>query len=317
EALDAPVELEGRRIHVEASIGIATAGAAVAPADVVRNADLAMYAAKDQGGGELVVFRPEMLHAARERLDLREDLRHALERGELALHYQPVVGLGDRGVTAVEALLRWTHPVHGDISPARFIPVAEESGQIVAIGAWVLERACLDLPALRALVPDVRVAVNVSAVQLKEPGFPEAVALILEETGTDPKSLVIELTESVFADDEGVSDALRRLRALGPALSVDDFGTGYSSLSYLRRLDVDSVKIDRSFVAGLGDEPRDAALVRSIIELGHALGLTMVAEGVEQADQERFLRDAGCDLGQGWLFGRPAPLPVVGHPSQI
>jgi diguanylate cyclase (GGDEF)-like protein/PAS domain S-box-containing protein len=312
DALAAPVELEGRTVHVEASIGIATAAAATAEsADVVRNADIAMYAAKDQGGGELVVFRPEMLHAARERLDLREDLRDALDNGELMLHYQPVVGLGDRGVTAVEALLRWTHPVHGDISPARFIPVAEESGMIVPIGAWVLDRACRDLPALRALMPEVRVAVNVSAVQLRDPGFTALVAETLERTDADPRALVIELTESVFADDDGVAEALRRLRALGLALSVDDFGTGYSSLSYLRRLEVDSIKIDRSFVAGLGDEPRDAALVRSIIELGHALGLTMVAEGVEDADQEAFLRDAGCDLAQGWLFGRPAPLPVT------
>jgi EAL domain-containing protein (putative c-di-GMP-specific phosphodiesterase class I) len=157
----------------------------------------------------------------------------------------------------------------------------------------------------------------VSAVQLREPGFPERVAAILDDCGADARDLVIELTESVFADDEGVADALRRLRALGLALSVDDFGTGYSSLSYLRRLDVDSVKIDRSFVAGLGGEPRDAALVRSIIELGHALGLTMVAEGVEQADQEAFLREAGCDLAQGWLFGRPAPLLDIGHRSHV
>jgi diguanylate cyclase (GGDEF)-like protein/PAS domain S-box-containing protein len=318
DALAAPVELDGRTVHVEASIGIAVVSqTAVTPADVVRNADIAMYKAKENGGSELVVFRPEMLHAARERLDLREDLRHALERGELALHYQPVVGLGDRGVTCLEALLRWTHPEHGDISPVRFIPVAEESGLIVGIGEWVLERACSDLRALRSLIPGVRVAVNVSAVQLREPGFPGRVAEIIETCEVDARDLVIELTESVFADDDGVAEALRRLRALGLALSVDDFGTGYSSLSYLRRLDVDSVKIDRSFVAGLGDEPRDAALVRSIIELGHALGLTMVAEGVEDADQEVFLREAGCDLAQGWLFGRPAPLPAIGHPSQV
>jgi diguanylate cyclase (GGDEF)-like protein/PAS domain S-box-containing protein len=318
DVLGAPVTLEGRTVHVEASIGIAVVSStAVTPADVVRNADIAMYKAKENGGADLVVFRPEMLHAARERLDLREDLRHALERGELTLHYQPVVGLGDRGVTCLEALLRWSHPEHGDISPARFIPVAEESGLIVGLGEWVLERACQDLGALRALIPGVRVAVNVSAVQLREPGFPDRVAAILDAFDTAARDLVIELTESVFADDEGVADTLRRLRALGLALSVDDFGTGYSSLSYLRRLEVDSVKIDRSFVAGLGDEPRDAALVRSIIELGHALGLTMVAEGVEQADQEEFLREAGCDLAQGWLFGRPAPLPAIGHPSQV
>jgi EAL domain-containing protein (putative c-di-GMP-specific phosphodiesterase class I) len=282
----------------------------VAPLDVVRNADIAMYQAKGRGGDELVAFEPEMLHAARERLDLREDLRGALERGEMAVHYQPVVGLGDGSTVAVEALMRWNHPEHGAVSPVRFIPVAEETGLIVPLGAWVLERACRDLPALQGGVPGVRIGVNVSAVQLREPGFAADVARILRDTGVAPEDVVLELTESVFADDEQVADALRALRALGVSLSVDDFGTGYSSLSYLRRLEVDSIKIDRSFVGGLGEEPRDAALVRSIIELGHALGMTMVAEGVEDSDQERFLRDAGCDLAQGWLFGRPAPLDV-------
>ncbi|HWI75244.1 MAG TPA: EAL domain-containing protein [Baekduia sp.] len=312
EALDLPFAIDDRMLHVAASVGVAVAEPGVAsPLDVVRNADIAMYQAKERGGDELVAFEPRMLRAARERLDLREDLRGALERGELAVHYQPVVGLGgegDGGTVAVEALMRWTHPEHGDVSPARFIPVAEETGMIVALGAWVLERACRDLPALQAGAPGVRIGVNVSAVQLREPSFPEEVRAILARTGVAADDVVLELTESVFADDEQVAGALRALRDLGVALSVDDFGTGYSSLSYLRRLDVDSVKIDRSFVAGLGEEPRDAALVRSIIELGHALGLTMVAEGVEDEDQERFLRDAGCDLAQGWLFGRPAPL---------
>jgi diguanylate cyclase (GGDEF)-like protein/PAS domain S-box-containing protein len=311
EALDRPFAIDGRALHVAASVGVAVAEAGVAPLDVVRNADIAMYQAKERGGDELVAFEPRMLHAARERLDLREDLRGALERGELAVHYQPVVGLGDGETVAVEALMRWSHPVHGDVSPVRFIPVAEETGMIVALGAWVLERACADLPALQAGAPGVRIGVNVSAVQLREPGFPEEVRAILRRTGVAPGDVVLELTESVFADDEQVAGALRALRALGVSLSVDDFGTGYSSLSYLRRLEVDSIKIDRSFVAGLGEEPRDAALVRSIIELGHALGLTMVAEGVEDADQETFLRDAGCDLAQGWLFGRPAPLALV------
>jgi diguanylate cyclase (GGDEF)-like protein/PAS domain S-box-containing protein len=310
-ALDRPFAIEGRALHVAASVGVAVAEAGVAPLDVVRNADIAMYQAKERGGDELVAFEPRMLHAARERLDLREDLRGALERGELAVHYQPVVGLGDGETVAVEALMRWSHPVHGDVSPVRFIPVAEETGMIVALGAWVLERACGDLPVLQAGAPGVRIGVNVSAVQLREPGFPEEVRAILRRTGVAPADVVLELTESVFAGDEHVAGALRALRALGVSLSVDDFGTGYSSLSYLRRLEVDSIKIDRSFVAGLGEEPRDAALVRSIIELGHALGLTMVAEGVEDADQETFLRDAGCDLAQGWLFGRPAPLALA------
>jgi diguanylate cyclase len=181
------------------------------------------------------------------------------------------------------------------------------------LGAWVLERACRDLPALQAAVPGVRVGVNVSVVQLREPGFADDVRRILDVTGVAPEHIVLELTESVFADQGSVAGALASLGALGVALAVDDFGTGYSSLSYLRRLAVDSVKIDRSFVAGLGEEPRDAALVRSIIELGHALGLTMVAEGVEEVDQERFLREAGCDLAQGWLFGRPAPLAAAGE----
>jgi len=308
-ALDRPFPIEGRELHVAASVGVAVAeDPTVSPLDVVRNADIAMYEAKGRGGDDLVAFEPRMLDQARERLDLREHLRGALERGELSVHYQPIVGLGDGRPTAVEALLRWTHPELGSVSPARFIPVAEESGMIVGLGAWVLERACRDLAALKAPAPDVRVSVNVSAVQLREPGFPAQVAAILERTGAAAGDVVLELTESVFAGGEQVAVALRSLRALGVALSVDDFGTGYSSLSYLRNLDVDSVKIDRSFVAGLGEQARDAALVRSIVELGHALGLTMVAEGVEDAVQERFLRDAGCDLAQGWRFGRPGPV---------
>jgi diguanylate cyclase (GGDEF)-like protein/PAS domain S-box-containing protein len=312
-ALDRPFAIDGRALHVAASVGVAVADAATAgPLDVVRNADIAMYQAKGRGGGDLVAFEPEMLHAARERLDLREDLRGALERGELSVHYQPIVGLDDGRPAAVEALLRWTHPEHGAVSPARFVPVAEESGMIVALGAWVLERACRDLGALQgALGAGARVGVNVSAVQLREPGFPAQVAAVLARTGVAPGDVVLELTESVFAGGEQVAGALRALRGLGVALSVDDFGTGYSSLSYLRNLEVDSVKIDRSFVAGLGEGPRDAALVRSIVELGHALGLTLVAEGVEDAVQERFLRDAGCDLAQGWRFGRPAPIEIV------
>jgi EAL domain-containing protein (putative c-di-GMP-specific phosphodiesterase class I) len=302
------VVLEGRALHIEASIGVARARPGLTPLDVVRNADIAMYAAKGLGGDDLVVFRPEMLNAARERLDLREGLRHALERGELEVQYQPVVRLEDRAVFGVEALLRWNHPVHGSIAPSRFIPVAEESGLIVSIGAWVVDRACRDLAALDRLTPGVRVGVNISAVQLRDPGFVASVRETLRATGVPAGRLVAELTESVFADDGEVGKALADLRALGVALSVDDFGTGYSSLDYLRRLDVDSVKIDRSFVAGIGEEPRDAALVRSIIQLGHALGLTMVAEGVEDVGQEHFLRDAGCELAQGWLFGRPAPL---------
>jgi diguanylate cyclase (GGDEF)-like protein/PAS domain S-box-containing protein len=308
-ALDRPLTVDGRDLHVAASVGVAVAeDPAVSPLDVVRNADIAMYEAKGRGGGDLVAFEPAMLDHARERLDLREHLRGALERGELSVHYQPIVGLGDGRPTAVEALLRWTHPELGAVSPARFIPVAEEAGMIGELGAWVLERACRDLVALQERADGVRVSVNVSAVQLRDPGFPAQVAAILQRTGAAPGDVVLELTESVFAGGEQVAVALRALRALGVALSVDDFGTGYSSLSYLRNLEVDSVKIDRSFVAGLGEEARDAALVRSIVELGHALGLTMVAEGVEHAIQERFLRDAGCDLAQGWRFGRPGPV---------
>jgi EAL domain-containing protein (putative c-di-GMP-specific phosphodiesterase class I) len=219
-----------------------------------------------------------------------------------------VVALGDGRVRAVEALLRWRHPEHGAIPPDRFIPVAEESGLITAIGAWVLDRARRDLAALEERAPGLRMAVNVSAVQLRDPDFPATVRAALDQAGVAPGRLVLELTESVFAGGEHVAEALGTLRALGVGLAVDDFGTGYSSLSYLRRLDVDSVKIDRSFVRSIEEDPRDAALVRSIIELGHALGLAMVAEGVEEESQERFLRAAGCELAQGYLFGRPGPL---------
>ena len=311
-ALAEPITIEGRPILVEASLGVAVASPGMAAEDVLRNADIAMYAAKNRGGAEIAVFHPEMLQAARERLDLREDLRHALARGELEIHYQPVVALGDGRVRGVEALLRWHHPDHGTIPPDRFIPVAEESGLIGPIGAWVLERSCRDLSALEEAAPGLRMAVNISAVQLRDDDFPNVVRTALEQAGVAPERLLLELTESVFAGGEHVAEALGTLRGLGVGLAVDDFGTGYSSLSYLRRLEIDSVKIDRSFVRSIEDDPRDAALVRSIIELGHALGLSMVAEGVEEESQEHFLRAAGCELAQGYRFGRPSPLGAAG-----
>jgi EAL domain-containing protein (putative c-di-GMP-specific phosphodiesterase class I) len=268
-----------------------------------------MYAAKAQGKGTVAVYRPEMLDAARERLDLREDLRHAADRGELRVVYQPLVELDGRRVVGVEALLRWQHPVQGEIGPARFIPLAEETGMIVPIGDWVLRRALADL----ATWPDhLYVSVNVAARQLSVPGFAGDVADALAEAGIEPARVWLEVTESALADDlEDVRRTLDALRGLGVRVAVDDFGTGYSSLSRLRGLAIDAVKVDRSFVADVLDRGQGAALVRSIVELGRSLDLEVVAEGIENPDQERFLREAHCRLGQGFLFARPLPAGAV------
>jgi diguanylate cyclase (GGDEF)-like protein/PAS domain S-box-containing protein len=302
------IALGDREVHVRASIGIAVHdGGEVDGSLLLRNADLAMYDAKGAGKDGIALFGDHLLDAARERLDLREELRHALARNELSLAYQPVMAPDRERPSAVEALLRWEHPRHGSISPARFIPVAEESGLIVGIGRWVLEQACRDLRRIEERHPGISVAVNVSSVQLRDPALVADVERALRAAGVPPERLIVELTESVLASAD-VHGVLEALRELGVRLAVDDFGTGYSSLSYLRRLQVDSVKIDRSFVDGVDGAPREAALVRSIVELGHALGLSIVAEGVERDAQAEVLEAADCDFLQGYLLGRPVRL---------
>jgi EAL domain-containing protein (putative c-di-GMP-specific phosphodiesterase class I) len=246
---------------------------------------------------------------ALERLNMQNRLRRALELDEFQLHYQPQVDLGLGRIIGIEALLRWTSPDLGAIPPGRFIPIAEESGLIVQIGAWVLRTACQQNQAWQARgLPEVPVAVNLSALQFARGDLLDTVERALEDSGLPARFLELELTESILIHDaDNIMASLRRLKNLGIKLSIDDFGTGYSSLSYLKRLAVDKLKIDQSFVRDIASDPDDAAIVRAIIQMGHSLKLRTIAEGVESPDQLAFLRAEGCEEGQGYLFSRPVP----------
>jgi diguanylate cyclase (GGDEF)-like protein/PAS domain S-box-containing protein len=307
-AVREPLTIGDHQLTVAASMGIAFAIGPQATADeLLRSADVAMYMAKARGKGRSVVFESSMHDAAIRRLRLKADLEHGLEAGQFHLLYQPIVELASGAPVGLEALLRWDHP-SWMIGPAEFVPFAEETGMIIPLGRWVLEEACrhaVDLdrnPAGRGL----DVSVNVSAVQLARPGFADDVARILHATGLDPSRLVLELTESVLLDRDGVAVAsLGKLRELGIRLAIDDFGTGYSSLSYLRELPIDILKIDLSFVAALDSSREAPAVVRSIIRLAGTLGLRTVAEGIERPEQAGRLRTLGADYGQGYHFARP------------
>jgi diguanylate cyclase (GGDEF)-like protein/PAS domain S-box-containing protein len=306
-ALSGLLEVAGRRLVVTASIGVATTASALTAETLLRNADLAMYAAKARGKGRCELFHSRMHHNVLRRLTLEADLRDAVERRELAVHYQPIVDLRRGGLAGVEALLRW--PTHRgvEIPPGQFIPVAESSGLIRPLGEWVLREACAQAARWRAehtAAADLSVSVNLSGRQLGDPGFVELIFDALRGTRLDPGALVLEVTESALMEVSDVVPALERLRAAGVRVAIDDFGTGYSSLSRLRALPVDKVKIDRSFVAEL-DQHERSPLVAGIIALAHTLGLEVVAEGVETARQLGFLQGHDCDEAQGYLLGRP------------
>jgi diguanylate cyclase (GGDEF)-like protein len=310
-ALAEPVAIEGRALSVGASIGVAFAAPAECDAAaLLRGADIAMYAAKSSGKRRYAIFRDEMLAAVRERLDMREALREALDRGELSLRYQPVVTLADERIVSLEALLRWERPDGEVIGPERFVGLAEESGLIVPIGRWVLHEACAALAGWQHAAPGLRMAVNISSVQLADPQLLDDVEAAIASSGIRPGELTLELTESALAASDAAA-RLAALRGLGVEVAVDDFGTGYSSLSYLRRLEIDCVKIDRSFVAGISSRGQDAALVRSIVELAHALDLQVIAEGIEVAGEADVLRESGCRLGQGFLFAGPQSTAAI------
>ncbi len=309
-ALLAPFTIDGRELYVSASIGIALGdGQAEGPEALVRNADLAMYRAKLNGKARHEVFEGSMQAGALARIELETDLRHALDRHEFRVDYQPVVSLDDGRIVEVEALIRWQHPVRGLIEPHDFIPVAEETGLIVPIGRWVLEEACRQATrwTRELAAPAISVAVNLSARQFGHPGLLGDIERALREAELPPSRLTLEITESVVMKQPTAAAAkLREIKALGVRIAVDDFGTGYSSLAYLKDFPVDSLKIDGSFTQGLGAQGPDAAIVRSIVVLGHALHLSVTAEGIETPDQLGQLRTIGCDRGQGYLFARPA-----------
>lgn len=276
---------------------------------MLKQADTAMYRAKDEGRNGYQIFSHDMLSMAMERLDLEGELRHALERGEFLLHYQPQIRLDTGEVVGMEALLRWQHPKQGLIPPDRFIPLLEETGLIVPVGEWVLQTACRFNQALqRAGLPPIRVAVNLSARQFRDKSLISIVARVLRETGQAPQSLDLEITESLLMENVSVAtETLKTLRGMGVYISMDDFGTGYSSIAYLKRFTITGIKIDQSFVRDILTDSGAVALVQGIIAMANALHLEVVAEGVETKEQLTLLRNQGCYQAQGYLVARPLP----------
>jgi EAL domain-containing protein (putative c-di-GMP-specific phosphodiesterase class I) len=310
-----PFVLDGNEHFVTASIGIALAVGGERAEDLMRDAGVAMHRAKERGRARYELFDEALRGRAMSRLRVENDLRRALERDELTLDYQPLVSMHDRQMVSVEALVRWDHPERGRISPADFIPVAEENGLIEPIGRWVLERACRQAAEWcreRPDAPPLTMSINLSAAQVANRGLPETVATILRVSGLDPSCLALELTESMLVgDDEELWETLVSLKALGVRLVLDDFGTGYSSLSYLTRLPLDALKVDRSFVDGLGTESRDTAVTEAIVAMSRALSLRVVGEGAETREQVAELARLGCDLVQGFYFSRPVPADEI------
>jgi diguanylate cyclase (GGDEF)-like protein len=310
-ALRDPVQCQDHEISIRASVGIALRSAAADTAeDLLRHADIAMYEAKRLGGGRAMVFEPERHDASLTRLELKTDLAGAAERGELWLAYQPIVDLATAVTVGFEALARWNHPTRGAVTPAEFIPLAEQSDLIVSIGRWVIREACRQLaawPAARG-PQELTMSVNLSGRQLSDPDLVADVGAALAESAIAPARLVLEITESALIEDVDLAVAtLGRLHELGVRLAVDDFGTGYSSLSYLRRFPIDLLKIDQSFVSGLDGGAAPTELLRSIVNLGGTLGLTTLAEGIEEPGQVEALLAVGAQLGQGYHFARPMP----------
>lgn len=298
------ITLEGRTIFPSVSIGVATATVGSTTDQLLRDADTAMYVAKRAGKGRVEVFQNGMHDTAENLLEFQADLKQALDRDQLVLHYQPTIGLADGGVEGVEALVRWMHPTRGSISPDVFVPVAEATGMIIAIGRWVLQEACRTAHEIqREGCRPTLMHVNLSPQQLRDPTLVGLVAATLEESGLDPTLLVLEVTESTLLDDRSAIQRLHELKALGLQIAIDDFGTGYTSISYLQQLPIDILKIDRSFVSGgaLPDDQR-AAFLHAIVGLANSLGVHTVAEGIEQPHQLDELRYLGCASGQGFLW---------------
>ena len=304
-----PLQLQELSVDVSASIGIAIAPEHGTESDLLqRKADVAMYVAKSRRN-DYAIYAPEQDQHSRERLELAGDLRHAVERGELYLHYQPIVSLTTGRLEEVEALVRWNHPARGSIPPSQFIPLAEETGVVLQIGRWALEEACRQAVAWRQAHHAARslvMSVNISARQFLHAEVPDEVRAVLQRTGLDPRALKLEITESVaMADPELSIASLWVLKGMGVRLAIDDFGTGYSSLGYLKRFPADTLKIDKVFIDGLGVNHEDSAIVAAAVAFAHAVGLTTTAEGVEEPEQVEILRELGADRVQGYICARP------------
>ena len=309
DAIARPFMLDERAVFLGASIGVS-----LYPQDghdvtaLMKYADVAMYKAKKDGGNRYQTYLADMTVAANQRLALETDIRHGLAHEEFTLHYQPQVRVSDRQIVGMEALVRWNHPQHGLLSPDVFIPIAEDAGLIEALGKWVMQTACRQARHWEtATGKRLPVAVNLSGAQIND-RLVQTVRDILDESGLEASCLELEITESSIMCDTAVGiDHLHKLRRLGVRLAIDDFGTGYSSMSYLKQLPVDALKIDRSFVRDVPHDHNDMEIIKAILALGHALGMTVIAEGVETGEQRDFLSDYDCDVIQGFLFSKPLP----------
>jgi diguanylate cyclase (GGDEF)-like protein/PAS domain S-box-containing protein len=321
--LQKPFYIVGHELTLSASIGIALYPEnAHSPQDLIRLADTAMYAAKDQGRRTYAFYKSEMTESATHYMTRSLELRRGLEKGELSLYYQPQVDAHTGEMTGAEALIRWNHPENGLLGPAEIIPVAEQSGLIVEIGQWVVEEACAQARRWQNEGQDpIRIAINVSVRQMRSPGFAKAVHSVLTNTGLDPKWLEIEVTESMIQDEDIMIDTLHELRAVGVSVAIDDFGTGYSCLRSIKSLPIERIKIDRAFINGIPQNTDDAALAEAMIAMARTLGLKVTAEGVETAAQRDFLRAQGCSELQGFLFSKPVPaeqlFAVTHHNAKI
>ncbi|MGI4801864.1 MAG: putative bifunctional diguanylate cyclase/phosphodiesterase [Janthinobacterium lividum] len=306
-----PFDVLGETVTVGTSIGIALTPTDGDTSDtLLKNADAALYRAKAEGRGTFRFFEPEMDRKLQERERLVQDLRSALGRGELVLYFQPYVSAEESEITGCEALIRWDHPTRGMVPPAEFIPLAEENGLIIPIGAWVIEQACAEAARWDA---GQRVSVNVSPLQFTDRSLPGTILSALTRSGLSPQRLEVEITEAVLIDDaDAALDILRQIRALGVRVALDDFGTGYSSLSYLRRFPFDKIKIDQSFVRDLTSREDNRVIVQAIRDIARGLGMTITAEGVETAEQAEQLRLTGCEELQGYLFSRPMAANQLG-----
>jgi diguanylate cyclase (GGDEF)-like protein len=314
ETLAKPINISGHQLVITTSIGIT-----IIPDDgtesnaLMKNADLAMYRAKEHGRNNYQYYSEEMNTNAVHRLRLEYEMRRALERQEFVLYYQPKIRLTDQQVTGVECLIRWQHPERGLLSPVEFIDVAEETGAIVDIGSWVIAEACR---AGRAMVKqtgrEFEIAINISPRQFKDPNLVNNIRKALRETGLNPSTLEVEITETMLMGDiEAANQTVQRLHELGVKLAIDDFGTGYSSLNYLKKFPIDTVKVDRSFIMDIPVSSDDMAITSAVIAMAHRLNMAVVAEGVETREQLEFLQEHGCEYAQGYLFSKPLPLSNV------
>ncbi len=310
-AFTRPIDTVQRKIRVSVSVGVDVGSATVHDSEsLIRNADFAMYGAKQSGKGRHRVYDEAERTAVDEGAQLRADLHGAAGRGELRVHYQPIVDLRTGAIRSIEALVRWDHPERGLLYPGAFISIAEEAGAIIEIGAWVLETACVQLRSWHERMPDLSMSVNLSGRQLQDPHLIDVVSQALDRSGIDPSTLILEVTETILVADPTAEAMLRQLKSLGVRLAIDDFGTGYSSISYLRRFPVDILKIDREFTSEI-ETPEGEALFGGIVQLGRSLGLEIVAEGIERSAQCQRAARATCDLGQGFLFARPQAAEAI------